>query len=314
MEDQMAKRQLLLLANAESMQNGLDAALDHLRDAGWQITSAAGSAEADHLLTTENPTAVLVGYGFEARSAVSWLERIQQLCVQAPVIALLPEAQLRHAEAVLVAGAADYLPTGGACEFLFPPALERAIVRADADQQMRKRAHADPLTGAHNRWFFLELLESELERSQRYRFPVAMMLLDVDGMARINASLGRRVGDQLLRGVAQACRNCLRSTDVFGRYGGDRFVVLAPHSTVGETKRLAQRMRKALAQVRPVVALADPTPITASFGLVEFPADARKLDRLLQISESAVCHAKAAGGNTVHVYTGAEPLVSRSLA
>ena len=73
-------------------------------------------------------------------------------------------------------------------------------------------------------------------------------------------------------------------------------------------------MRKALAQVRPVVALADPTPITASFGLVEFPADARKLDRLLQISESAVCHAKAAGGNTVHVYTGAEPLVSRSLA
>ena len=98
MEDQMAKRQLLLLAQAESLQNGLAAALEHLRDAGWQIVSAADSAEADHLLTTESPTAVLVGHGFEARSAVSWLERIQQLCVEAPVIALLPEQQLlrRH--------------------------------------------------------------------------------------------------------------------------------------------------------------------------------------------------------------------------
>lgn len=141
--------------------------------------------------------------------------------------------------------------------------------RRKLEMELRQLAMTDPLTGAFNRRHLLEVLETEIQRAQRHARPLSVIMFDIDHFKRINDTFGHQQGDAVLQGIATLVRQRLRHTDVFTRWGGEEFMILAPETTLSQGLKLAQTLRMALHQSPfPTVGL-----VTASFGVAEYCPD-----------------------------------------
>ena len=106
-------------------------------------------------------------------------------------------------------------------------------------------SNTDPLTGLRNARLFQARLEHEFARHLRYREPLSVLLVDLDGLKQINDRKGHAGGDAALRRVADAIRRGSRATDLAARWGGDEFALLAPHTDQAAATQLAERIRTA---------------------------------------------------------------------
>jgi diguanylate cyclase (GGDEF)-like protein len=149
--------------------------------------------------------------------------------------------------------------------------LERTLA------EERSRARVDALTNAPNRYALAEALAAEQARIRRGGRPAAVCFLDLDRFKTVNDSYGYAAGDRLLVDVFQRLRGELRASDVVFRWGGEEFVVLAPHVETAELRDFAERLRLLIA-TRPFSIDGRPRRITGSVGAVlldeERPAEA----------------------------------------
>lgn len=154
-------------------------------------------------------------------------------------------------------------------------------------------ASTDLLTGAYNRYRFTELFEIELQRVKRYGGAVALILFDIDHFKSINDTYGHAIGDFILKEIANLVRNTIRSNDVLVRWGGEEFMILAPH-TGDEAAELAEKLCVAVETHHfPGVG-----KVTASFGVSAYaPGDT--LETLYARTDEALYRAKNQGRNRV---------------
>jgi len=166
---------------------------------------------------------------------------------------------------------------------------ERAVTEA-----MSHLALTDQLTGVSNRRKLYMDLQREAESAVRYDHPLSVVLLDLDHFKKINDSHGHGRGDEVLREVAKTISSLLRKADHFGRWGGEEFILLAPETTLEKASDLAERLRRAIADID-----LDQPDITASFGIAEHtPRDTP--ESLVKRADEALYNAKAAGRNRVY--------------
>jgi diguanylate cyclase (GGDEF)-like protein len=173
------------------------------------------------------------------------------------------------------------------------------MAKEKADLELQRQATIDALTGIENRRAFLNHALSELARCKRQDKPFALLMLDIDNFKAINDTCGHIVGDGVLQQLAHVVGATLRSYDVFGRYGGEEFVIFLPEAPAVEAVRIAERIRAACE--RDVVTVSSTQArYTVSIGLVsianEHPAS---FDDLLRRSDEALYAAKALGRNCV---------------
>ena len=111
---------------------------------------------------------------------------------------------------------------------------EAAIVIENARlyEKAQQLATEDLLTKVHNRRYFYELAQKELERSRRYQSPLSIIMLDIDHFKKVNDRYGHGVGDQVLIEFVKRVQKELRSSDIFARYGGEEFVILLVESNL----------------------------------------------------------------------------------
>jgi diguanylate cyclase (GGDEF)-like protein len=152
-------------------------------------------------------------------------------------------------------------------------------------------AHTDALTGLFNLRYLRQQMDLLLGLQQRYGHPFALLLLDVDGLKRVNDSYGHAAGDELLVGVSEAIRGATRSVDVSARIGGDEFCVLAPHQTASRATILGDRLAESIETLE----AADGARIGVSIGVVACPEHSTEPDRLLELADTAMYRAKASG-------------------
>jgi diguanylate cyclase (GGDEF)-like protein len=178
----------------------------------------------------------------------------------------------------------------------------RAVQGAATEELLHNRsrelewlANTDGLTGLYNVRYLQQHLGYLLGIQQRYGHPFSILLLDVDGLKRINDSYGHAAGDKALVGIAGALRETIRTVDVPVRMGGDEFCILAPYQTASRAKVLAERVSEAIEQVRGPSG----TPIGISIGVVSSPQHAVEAERLLDLADGAMYRAKAAGARVV---------------
>jgi diguanylate cyclase (GGDEF)-like protein len=154
----------------------------------------------------------------------------------------------------------------------------------------------DRLTGIYNRVRLDEVLKDEHERFKRYGDPFSVILFDLDHFKSINDTHGHLVGDRVLKEIAHLTRGMMRATDVPGRWGGEEFLIVSPHSDLEGAKQLAEKLRLAIAERD----FGKAGRITASFGVAT--VDARTTpDSLLKAVDDALYHAKENGRNRVSV-------------
>jgi diguanylate cyclase (GGDEF)-like protein len=177
------------------------------------------------------------------------------------------------------------------------PDLAYALRKGDEVDSLRAQAFVDALTDCYNRRGFDEHLQVELRRAQRYERSAALMLIDLDGFKSINDELGHQAGDHVLRRFSALLASTFRNTDVISRYGGDEFAVIFPETTSAEAVRMAQRVRLMSRDLFPDAVI--PRPVSASFGIASYPAEASSAQQLVAIADHALYAAKTGGRDQV---------------
>jgi diguanylate cyclase (GGDEF)-like protein len=171
-------------------------------------------------------------------------------------------------------------------------------------ERLATLSETDPLTGLYNVRGLSQRVTTELTRWRRYREPLAVLLVDVDGLKHINDRYGHAAGDEALRQIAAAIRAERREGDVAARLGGDEFVIVATSTPARSAVALAERVRHAIVEsgVR--------YPLTASFGVAALESDdGDRADSmaLMRAADVALYDAKKHGGNAVAL---APPLIT----
>ncbi len=181
-----------------------------------------------------------------------------------------------------------------------PGQMEILAILSDVTTIDRQKRHfedlsvRDPLTGIFNRKKFNEEFLREIERAQRYRRPLSLIMLDIDHFKNVNDTYGHQAGDMVLHQLVKIVSENIRKTDIFARYGGEEFVVILPETVITEAFDLAEKLRNLIEENK------NPQfhSITCSFGVAEISASDDDHSFLAR-SDSALYSAKKNGRNRV---------------
>ncbi len=178
--------------------------------------------------------------------------------------------------------------------------IEDITLRTRADEKIAHMAHYDALTDLSNRVLFRERLEQAL-KAIRPGEQLAVMYVDIDEFKSINDALGHAIGDELLKGVADRLRGCLKDTDVAARLGGDEFAVIQTAiKSQSETSHLVECIYAAIRE--PFECTGHLITTDASIGIALAPGDGLDLDQLLKNADLALYGAKGDGRRTYRFF------------
>lgn len=172
-----------------------------------------------------------------------------------------------------------------------------------AQEKLHRLATVDALTGILNRGTILARAREEVSRIERRRqqksgYALSFILLDIDHFKKINDTFGHLTGDQVLRELAERVRAAIRDYDLFGRYGGEEFLVILPDSPFSGTKVAAERIREAVGS-RPFVFEGPVLQVTVSLGIATALEGEQDLSQVLQWADEGLYLAKDRGRNQV---------------
>jgi diguanylate cyclase (GGDEF)-like protein len=170
----------------------------------------------------------------------------------------------------------------------------------------------DPLTGLHNRRHFNEMLEYEIERSERHKHEFSILMLDLDDFKDINDTYGHPCGDSTLCGVSEILRNSVRKGDLCTRLGGDEFAVILTETPQFGAQDVAEKLRQELRNHKFETPGGKTFHITTSIGLISYPNDAQNLADLMAGVDIGLYRAKSMGKDSVCTVDHAEDKIHTS--
>lgn len=175
-----------------------------------------------------------------------------------------------------------------------------------ANEVLEQLSITDGLTKLHNHRYFQDYLTREIKRVSRTGDPLAILLIDIDDFKRLNDRLGHAAGDELLVRLAAILNDASRETDLVVRYGGEEFVVLAPHTDLDGAVLLAEKVRTAVAESSFILSdTKQLTRMTVSIGVASYRGSRKAFFRS---ADQALYRAKDAGKNCVVAFQeGEEP-------
>ncbi len=166
--------------------------------------------------------------------------------------------------------------------------------RSHSFQALEKLSQTDTLTAIHNRMKTNTLLHQTLERAKRYDEHFALAMIDIDHFKKVNDTYGHQVGDDILIEFTQLIQTHIRSSDIFGRWGGEEFLLLLPNTDCSTATAIIEKLLKKVEQYPFSISFSN----TASFGLVSYNGQASVLE-LINQADKALYEAKKYGRNCV---------------
>lgn len=172
----------------------------------------------------------------------------------------------------------------------------KAETRADDLSQL---AITDALTSIMNRRGITMALLDAMAQAERYNTPLSIAMADVDHFKLVNDQYGHKTGDRVLIQVAGVMAEVLRMPDKTGRYGGEEFLLVLPHTTLIQGRKIAERLRIGVGKIKPAVG-SKALSLTISVGVTQF-RKGEDLEQFLSRVDQALYDAKGAGRNRVAV-------------
>ena len=261
---------------------------------GLVVIEAEDGERAVEELRRQRFDAIVVDLYMPGRTGLEVFREARTIDPSLQAIILTASATVESAVEALRAGVFDYLvkPLGSMAEFEM--ALTRALEHhyllqenARLFAEVQRLAVTDPLTGLFNRHKLGESLDAELERARRYKRPLSLIMIDLDGLKEINDTFGHPVGDTVLQNVASAIGGLVRKVDLATRYGGDEFLILLPEADRQEAGQVAARISEKIA----AIAL-DGRTVSASVGVAQWRAGHAAPEDFLQAVDEALYRAK----------------------
>ncbi|MBK9780774.1 MAG: diguanylate cyclase [Anaerolineales bacterium] len=162
-------------------------------------------------------------------------------------------------------------------------------------------ARTDELTGINNRRHLFELAKSKVKVAARYQLSLSVIMFDIDHFKKINDHWGHSLGDKILMEIALVVQSEIRSSDLFGRYGGEEFIIFLPMTPATQAYTLAERIRKRVANLKVHSDDGDDVSVTISIGVIQMRTGPtpESLEELLQRVDKAMYDAKESGRNCI---------------
>ncbi|HBG92243.1 MAG TPA: sensor domain-containing diguanylate cyclase [Nitrospiraceae bacterium] len=174
------------------------------------------------------------------------------------------------------------------------------IERTTLYQKMAELVVTDDLTKLFNTRYLNRTIETEIQRSNRYKTSISLIFIDIDYFKNINDQHGHLIGSKILVELGQLIIKCLRSIDIVARYGGDEFVVVLPQTPPHAAVQIAERIRKSVEHNTFLKKEGYALKMTASFGVASYPESAKTKEDLIRLADEAMYRVKNTTRNGVY--------------
>ncbi len=276
-----------------------------LSGSGHQVEISFSGQDAIARLEQDSFDLVITDLKMPGVDGIGVLRRAKELDPFCEVMVITAYASVESAVEVMKLGAYDYISKPfnvDRIRLIVEKALEkRRLLRAAGERDFYKRlSQIDGLTEVYNRRTFDDLLSAEISRSDRFRRPLSLLMIDLDHLKVVNDNFGHQAGDDVLRDTAWLLRRSVRNCDLVARYGGDEFAVILVEASKADAITTANRLIRIVEVPAPKhdreFAFEDRT-MTISIGVASYPTDARDKAELVEKADRALYEAKIQGGN-----------------
>jgi diguanylate cyclase (GGDEF)-like protein len=316
----------ILLADENTIErNSLCQLIQHSTLFSCQVYLANDLESATEMMKRNRPDAVILDsilpHGHLRQDAVACVRALARVQSDAAFLILAREEDQAHAVYALQEGASDYLLKDqvqrNPVNFYrsIKSAVQRKLLEREfqrtveilrernrelelLNQQLWKLSHTDELTGYFNRRHIMSRLDEEVSRGLRYGSPLSAVLVDIDHFKRVNDTFGHLAGDRALQAIADLFRSKLRESDLIGRFGGEEFLLILPHTELAGAEAFCHRLRDHV-EKHPVQLGDQSVPITSSFGLAGLAPEINTVQKLLRVADRNLYRAKTQGRNRV---------------
>ncbi|MBI3592566.1 MAG: sensor domain-containing diguanylate cyclase [Nitrospirae bacterium] len=186
---------------------------------------------------------------------------------------------------------------------IFATQVTEAVEKTQLLEEMKKQAMFDPLTGLYNKAALLKELDSGIKLALRHGYDMSIMFIDIDDFKKFNDTHGHLLGDKLLSDFSKIMKKNCRKTDIVGRFGGEEFVIITPHTTKKGVLALAGKLKKSI-RAHKFVGQNKEVCITFSAGVSAFNEDGLDATELLKKADDAMYRSKKAGKNRITLWSG----------
>jgi diguanylate cyclase (GGDEF)-like protein len=271
------------------------------------VEVAHGGPEAITRLEEDSFDLVITDLKMPGVDGIGVLSKAKELDPLCEVVVITAYASVESAVEVMKLGAYDYISKPfnvDRIRLVVDKALEkRRLLQAAEERDFYKRlSQLDGLTEVYNRRAFEELLTAEISRSERFRRPLSLLMIDLDYLKAINDRLGHQAGDEVLKAVAWTLKSSVRNCDAVARYGGDEFAIILVETGKTDAMITANRLSRLVKALegRHKGAVGDEDrSMTISIGVAGYPTDGTAKDELIRSADRALYGAKASGGDCV---------------
>jgi diguanylate cyclase (GGDEF)-like protein len=280
-----------------------DSMHEFIEMAGYQPTMASSAEEAIDLLQKNNIQVVITDIMLPGMGGLELTKLIKRDFNSDVIVMTGYSGDYSYEEAINM-GASDFVIKPVRLEELLLR-LKRVLKERDLSQErvrmmekLQRLAITDGLTKLHNSRSFYSQLEVEVDRFNRYKHPLSLLLLDIDHFKQYNDNFGHLEGDKVLVKISQLIKSCLRKLDTAYRYGGEEFTVILPETSCEEAELVAERIRTTIQTEKFKPRNAKELSITISIGTTQYDAQ-EQLSTFIQRADKAMYLSKQHGRNQV---------------
>jgi diguanylate cyclase (GGDEF)-like protein len=315
MEKKNSDINVLIVDDDLSVRNTMD---EYIANAGFSTLAASSAEEALELIEKNNFAVIITDIRLPGLGGLELTKVIKQKNGSDVIVVTGYSDDYSYEEAINI-GASDFV--------IKPVRLEELLLRlrrvlkerqlsterTRMMQKLQKLATTDGLTKLYNSRSFYSQLELEVDRYNRYKHPLSLLLLDIDNFKEFNDNFGHLEGDKVLVRFSQIIKSCLRTNDSAYRYGGEEFTVILPETNGDEAKTVAQRIRSSLETEKFKPIPDKNAKITISIGVTQyFPKE--ELSAFIRRADKAMYLSKKNGRNRVSVLLAEPPVKSKRKA
>ena len=265
---------------------------------GLSVLEVEDGNEAMEALERERFDLIVSDLYMPGHTGLEVIQKAHEIDPEIHTIILTASATVETAIEAIRSGVYDYLtkPLESLVDFeaTVARALEHARLSRENERlfiEVTRLAITDGLTGLSNRRNLDEALSTEFERARRYKRPLSVIMMDMDGLKSINDAFGHAAGDAALKRVASVIRTGVRQIDKAARFGGDEFVVLLPELELEGAMKVAERIFDKIRTIREHGEM-----FSISGGVAQLSDDHASAEDLLRAADEALYRAKRAGG------------------
>ncbi|MGE5892433.1 MAG: diguanylate cyclase [bacterium] len=303
----MAKAKILVVEDSKAQ---ADVTKEFLANHGYEVTWAGNGASAMKEAKAGPFDVILLDLvlpDINGKEVCRWLKQ-QEETKGVPVIMLTIKSSIEDKVSGIEAGADDYLPkpyneielNARIYAALRTKALQDEL--REKNRQVELLAITDPLTGLFNRRRVETVLEEEWKSVKRYQHPLSCLIIDIDHFKSINDTFGHKVGDTVLKEIADLIKGCLREVDTVARWGGEEFIVILPQTDPANAREASERIMEKILHHR--FSHTAGKRITVSIGISYYRPSLNAPEKLVDAADMALYQAKSEGRNRIVVSSG----------